>query len=200
MRFITRKCIIFSITIEDLHSTLVCLFALTIFLLAMALYSYTKAPIRSVVSHDSIEFYSYQSKEKGTTLGDVAFSIFGNVQEFLVNSKFIGGLIPVFLVLAGLGMIYQQFFPDFKEFLKLRVDYYDTTTVALASENYVSRAEYISNPGAEYFKQLREEVVQSNGLLADPERNEYKGRFLLSIPRLGIKNLKVTANVDSDVE
>lgn len=97
-------------------------------------------------------------------------------------------------------MIYQQFFPDFREFIKLKVNYYDTSTIALASENYVSRAEYISNPGAEYFKQLKDEAVASNKLLADPLSNSFKGTFTLSIPSLKISNLRVTANVESGVE
>lgn len=166
----------------------------------MALYSYTKAPIRTVSSDVLTSYYYESSPKRKITLGDLVFSFVGNTQEFLVNSKFIGALIPVFLILSGFFMIYQQFFPDFKELIKLKVNYYDTNTVALASENYVSRAEYISNPGAEYFKQLKDEAVASNGLLADPVSNDYKGKFTLSIPALGFKDIRVTANVESGVE
>lgn len=167
----------------------------------MALYSYVKAPVRSVGTVASANIYYYDNfPKKKTTLGDVVFSVVGNTQEFLINSKFIGALIPVFLIVAGFSMIYQQFFPDFKEYLKLKVDYYDTTNVALASENYVSRAEYISNPGAEYFKELKDEAYATNQLLADPVSNKYKGKFQLSIPSLGIKDVQVIANVESGVE
>jgi len=166
----------------------------------MALYSYTKAPIRAVSSNGLANYYYENSPKQKITLGDLVFSFVGNSQEFLINSKFIGALIPVFLILSGFFMIYQQFFPDLKELIKLKVNYYDTNTVALASENYVSRAEYISNPGAEYFKQLRDEAVASNGLLSDPVSNEYKGKFTLSIPSLGFKDIRVTANVESGVE
>lgn len=166
----------------------------------MALYSYTKAPIRTVVPIGSTSYYYESPQKRETTLGDLAFSIIGNTQEFLINSKFIGALIPVFLIITGFYMIYQQFFPDLKEYIKLRIDYYDTTTVALASENYVSKAEYISNPGAEYFKQLKDEAVVGNGLLLDPVSNNYSGNFKLSIPALGLSNLRVKANVESGVE
>lgn len=167
----------------------------------MALYSYVKAPVRAVETPSTANIYYYETTpNKKTTLGDVLFSVIGNTQEFLVNSKFIGALIPVFLIAAGFTMIYQQFFPDFKEYLKLRVDYYETSNIALASENYVSRAEYLSNPGAEYFKELKEEAVATNQLLADPTSNKYKGKFKLSIPSLGIKDVQVIANVESDVE
>lgn len=167
----------------------------------MALYSYTKAPIHAIDSNSPVALYFKDSiSSKKLTLGDVLFSFVGNCQDFLINSKFIGALIPLFLISGGLFMIYQQFFPDLRELIKLKVDYYDTSTIALASENYVSRAEYISNPGAEYFKQLKDEAVASNKLLADPVSNNFKGTFTLSIPSLKITNLRVTANVESGVE
>lgn len=166
----------------------------------MALYSYTKAPIRTVDSSGLASYYYDNSPKRKLTVGDFVFSVVGNTQEFLINSKFIGALIPVFLILSGFFMIYQQFFPDFRELIKQKVNYYDTNTVALASEDYVSRAQYISNPGAEYFKQLKDEAAASNGLISDPVSNEYKGKFSLSIPALGFSDIRVTANVESGVE
>ncbi len=183
-----------------MHSSLEVLNCTNYFLLAMALYSYTKAPIRTASSDGLVSYYYDKSPKQKATLGDFVFSFVGNIQEFLINSKFIGALIPVFLIMSGFFMIYQQFFPDFKEFIKLKVNYYDTSTIALASENYVSRAEYISNPGAEYFQRLKDEAFATNGLLSDPESNEYKGKFSLSIPSLGFKDIRVTANVESGVE
>lgn len=183
----------------DLHSSLGSN-CTNYFLLNMALYSYVKAPVRaSGYTTPVVSYYDYSAR-KSTTIGDLIFSFVGNTQEFLVNSKFIGALIPVFLIATGFLMIYQQFFPDFKEFVKLRVNYYDTSNVALASENYVSRADYISNPGAEYFRELKNEAEASNNLLSDPVSNQYKGKFTLSIPALGIKNVRVIANVESGVE
>lgn len=166
----------------------------------MALYSYTKAPVQAASVNPQTKVYNYSDTRKSLTVGDVVMGFASNAQEFLVNSRFIGALIPVVLILAGFFMIYQQFFPDLKEFVKLKMNYYDTTTIALASEDYVSRAEYLSNPGAEYFKVLKDEAVATNQLLADPISNSYKGTFEISIPALEINNLRVTANVESGVE
>lgn len=166
----------------------------------MALYSYTKAPVQ-VASNSSQKTYSYEdNSSRALTVGDVVMGVASNTQEFLINSRFVGALIPVALIFAGFFMIYQQFFPDLREYVKLKMNYYDTTTIALASEDYVSRAEYISNPGAEYFKTLKDDAVASNQLLADPISNSYKGTFEISIPALEMNNIRVTANVESGIE
>lgn len=164
----------------------------------MAIRSYAKAPIR-LVNADSYEYVSISHK-KSLTLWDVVFGLVKDFQELLVNSKFIGALIPMFFIAIGLSMIYQQFWPDVDGMIKRRIEYYDSSTVALASEVSVNRADYLSNPGAEYFQALQQQAERAHSFISDPVSNQYSGGFTLSIPSVGIENINVSANVNSAVE
>lgn len=164
----------------------------------MAIRSYTKAPIRLV----DAEHYEYVtiSQKKQLTLWDVLFGLIKDFQDLLINSKFVGALVPIFFIAIGLSMIYEQFWPDVDGYVKRQIEYYDSSTVALASEGSVNRAEYLSNPGSEYFRQLQEQAQQSNSFVQDPTSNKFAGQFTLSIPSVGIEGVNVAANVNSGVE
>lgn len=97
--------------------------------------------------------------------------------------------------------MWQQIGPAVDQQLKEAAGYYDQGTTPLVAGEYVTaRTQYVSNPGAEYFRQLTERALAENVLVKDPVSNQYVGTFYLSVPSLGMDRIPVKANVESGVE
>lgn len=178
----------------------------------MALYKYSKNPVKVKPQPTVYEEQYYTEPEeddviiikrndnKKLTLWDIIFGIFGDINHLIVSSKIAGIIIPLVLVSVGVGIVFNQLWPEFEQFVKYSTGYYDSYNTPLVEGDYVARAEYLSNPGAEYFKELSGDAREAAVLQPDPISNSYKGRFNLSIPSLGLNSLPVQANVDSGVK
>lgn len=171
----------------------------------MALYKYTKEPVkaRPFLEEPPPEEDVIIIKRKPPrqlTLWDILSGLFADLNELVISSKVAGIMVPVVLILFGVSIIFNQIWPDVEQQIKYTSGYYDTYNVPLVEGEYVDRAKYISNPGAEYFRQLAQDAEQAHVLEPDPISNSYSGRFSLSIPSLELSNLPVTANVESGVE
>ncbi len=168
----------------------------------MALYSYQKAPVRYKPLHEDEVVIIVEKRENAPklTLWDILSAFFTDFKRLLISSKVAGLFIPLALILLGMSIISKQVWPDIEQYIKFNNGYYDTASVALVDGEYIDRASYLSNPGAEYFRTLANDAVNASVLQPDPVANNYQGRFSLSIPKLGLNDLPVQANVESGVE
>lgn len=165
----------------------------------MALYSYKKAPIKLKNQNESQYVILRTEKTKEPlTMGALVSGAVNDFNHLLISSRVAGFFIPLILIVIGFFIIYKQVWPDVDQTLRLWAGYYDTESVALVAGDYVERSKYLSNPGSSYFKQLTSEADQAGDLLPDPIATGYKGSFKMSIDSLGLKNLPVRANVDSN--
>ena len=171
----------------------------------MSLYTYRKAPIKVLPTSQKKEELQIRPvpqvkqdpQPRGITLWDLLSGAVHDFNDLLIKSKFAGFIVPALLIIFGISVLYNQFWPEVEQRLKLWAGYYDTTSVALVAGDYIEKVQYLSNPGAEYFKKLNIEASQSHILKEDPISIKYRGTFSLSISSLGLNNLPVIANVDS---
>jgi len=181
----------------------------------VAITSYKKAPVRYIPqeervtpddpSHDREIVFEYTPQEikrykQGLTLWDIVAGFFKEFTDALIRSRVAGLLVPLILILFGVNIIYREVWPEVEQQVKYALGYYDVTTVPLVAGDYVERAQFLSNPGSQYFAELSEDAEDAHVLVPDPVSNNYSGRFSLSIDSLGLSNLPVTANVDSGVQ
>jgi len=164
---------------------------------------YIKSPVRIhkyvPYEDDFIQVESKRKKEK-LTLWDILGGFLKDINNLMISSSFAGFIIPAALIVFGIVIIFNQVWPQVEQYVKYSSGYYDTASVALVAGDYVARTEYISDPGAEYFKTLSSVANQNNTPLVDTISNQYSGRFSLSISSVGLNNIPVTANVNSGVE
>jgi LPXTG-site transpeptidase (sortase) family protein len=165
---------------------------------------YIKRPVRfqniDYIKQEVVEIKP-EPQEK-ITLWDMISGLIKDLNELMLASKIAGFIIPASLIVFGVVIIFNQIWPEVEQYIKYNTGYYDTSTVALVAGDYVDRAEYVSNPGSEYFKNLsqqaREETQDIN--VPDTISNNYSGRFTLSISSVGLDSIPVTANVNSGIE
>lgn len=120
------------------------------------------------------------------------------LKKLLASSSAAGMLLPLLLIVGGLGFIYMQIQPSLKEEVRTALNLTNQGNVALVSSDYIdNRLQYVSNPGFDYFRQLTEAAIQSGEFVVDQESLNFNGIFYLSIPKLGINRMGVQSNVDS---
>ena len=139
-------------------------------------------------------------KKQPITIGMVVSGIKNDLVDVLKRSKIAGFLVPLLLIIFGYSIIFNQVWPDIEQNIKLSQGYYDSEPVPLVAGDYYERAQYLSNPGSDYFKTISAEATQQHILQEDTVSNNYRGTFRISIPSLDLNNLPVTANVDSSQE
>jgi len=164
---------------------------------------YIKSPVtphKYVPYEDSIIFVASKTKKEKLTLWDIVGGFFKDINNLMISSSLAGFIIPATLIVFGVVIIFNQVWPQVEQYVKYSSGYYDTSSVALVEGDYVARTEYISDPGAEYFKKLSSAARQDNAPIVDTLSQQYSGRFILSIPSVGLNNIPVTANVNSGVE
>jgi LPXTG-site transpeptidase (sortase) family protein len=170
----------------------------------MALYKYTKKPIElkeySYFEETIIVEDDHTSNKRRITLGDIIFGSIADFKQLLIQSRIAGIMIPILFIGLGVFLIYRQTWPEFEQYVKYSLGYYDIYSVPLVAGDYVDRANYLSDPGADYFRVLAAEAKSVDTLEPDPMSNNFKGTFKISIPSLGLNNLPVTANVESGVK
>ena len=170
----------------------------------MSLKSYSRAKPQ-VINHpdELIKFEqptTYKPQQRVTIWS--LLSGFTNDFKFLVTTSSIAGLIiPGILVVAGLLVLGQQLAPEIDQQLKQAAGQFDQGTTPLVADSYISeRSQYLSDPGAEYFRQLTESALKENVIRDDPISNNYSGTFYLTIPSLDMHRLPIQANVESGVQ
>lgn len=132
------------------------------------------------------------------TLWDILDSSYHSLQNLVASSSFAGLVIPAFLILGGIALIYQQYSGTINETLRSLAQYDVQGTVPLVQESYLAeRLKYVSNPGSDYFKQLTDTAFTQEGFQPDLESADYHGMMYLTIPSLGFQRLPVAANVES---
>lgn len=185
----------------------------------MAIYTYKKAPIKYVPVNKVYEQILASPEEhqgeiitakkeaimvevprKRLTMWDILAGFAKDFNELMIKSRVAGMLVPLVLILVGVNIIYREVWPQIEQQIKLTLGYYDVSTVPLVAGDYVERAQYLSNPGSEYFAKLNEEATSASILQSDPLSLNYTGTFKLSIPSLELIDLSVGANVDSGVK
>lgn len=165
----------------------------------MALYTYKKAPIKVQVPEDRDYVVIKQKPAKHKlTLGELFSGLMNDLNQLIISSRVAGFFIPLILIIFGFFIIYRQVWPDIDQTIKQWTGYYDTESLSLVAGDYIERAKYLSNPGEGYFKGLTDSASKSGTLLPDPISEKYQGNFKLSIDSLGLSNLRVIANVDSN--
>jgi len=164
---------------------------------------YIKNPVRAhkyVPYEDSVILVTSKHKKERLTLWDIVGGFFKDINNLMISSSLAGFIIPAALIIFGVVIIFNQVWPQVEQYVKYSSGYYDTSSVALVAGDYIARAEYISDPGAEYFKKLSSAARQDSTPVVDAVSQQYSGRFALSIPSVGLNNIPVTANVNSGVE
>lgn len=152
----------------------------------MALYSYKKAPIK---------FKSKPTeKENPPSIATLLDRSICKIADRLSSTRPVAFLIPLIFILSGIGILYGQIKPYAIHFLQSNFsNKLNQEIIPLVPEGYEKiRAEYISDPGVQYFSQLLESE--------EKYVSDYKGTFYLTIDRIKIHNAPVTANVDSTSE
>lgn len=170
----------------------------------MALKTYKKAPVKVRKHYRPKEKYVEllpQQKKDPITLWDVFSGAKNDFMLLMRTSTLARILIPLLLISTGSYIIYRQMYPEVKQRAREASGYYNATSASLVKGDSIQPKEvYLSNPGADYFKQLTRDAFNEGVLTQDPVSNNYQGRFNISIPSLGLKSLPVQANVESGVE
>jgi sortase A len=166
----------------------------------MAIQSFKKAPVKYIDPIQKEYITVKPVKKNPLTLGHILGGVASDFKNLLITSKVAGFLIPFIIILFGVSIIYHQVWPDIEQRVKQISGYYDNSTIPLVAGDYIEKAQYLSNPGSDYFKKLNDDASSTNILKDDPTSRNYRGRFTISIPSLDFNNLPVTANVDSGNE
>lgn len=139
--------------------------------------------------------------ERRVTMWSLISGFFNDIVEMVNTSTIAGLIIPLFFIVVGSAILWKQFTPTIDEHLKEIAGYYEQGNTSPVPDAYISqRTEYLSDPGAEYFKQLSESALKRNILGEDPASRDYNGTFYITIPALGFNRLPVQANVESGIE
>lgn len=165
----------------------------------MAIFTYQKAPDSK--KELKTEFITVPiDKKEPLTLGRIIDGFRHELMRIMIESKVAGFLIPLVMILFGINIIFNQVWPEIEQQIRLRLGDFNTGSLALVEGDYIMRDQYLSNPGNDYFEQITAKAQDEHILLEDPASSNYKGKFSISIPSLGLNNLPVTANVDSSDE
>jgi LPXTG-site transpeptidase (sortase) family protein len=132
------------------------------------------------------------------TVWSLLRSTYGLLQWLVASSTSAGMILPVLLILAGLGFIYTQIQPSLKEEVASALKVNQQGNVALVPQNYIeSNVQYVSNPGLDYFKDLTNAAKTEGVFVEDTESMAFNGTFYITIPKLRINRMPIQANVDS---
>jgi sortase A len=172
--------------------------------MALRVYSKTAAhaartdnhtPRNYIVLSDTSRVQYVQNR---TNMWNVFAAAYGTLQKLVASSSTGGMLLPLLLIMGGLGFIYMQVQPSLKEEVRTALNLTNQGNVALVSSDYIeNRLQYVSNPGADYFRKLTEAAIQNGQFITDTESMAFNGTFYVSIPKLGINRMPVQSNVDS---
>ncbi len=170
----------------------------------MALKVYRKSPVkiksRQYIAPKYIEIKE-TVPETRLTLWDVLVGLKYDLISLLKTSALARVIIPSIFILSGSYILYNQIYPEVKQRARDLTGYYDSNRPELVKgESIQPKETYLSNPGANYFKQLTENAQNEHILQEDPTSKNYKGRFNMSIPSLGLNGLAVQSNVESGIE
>jgi len=153
---------------------------------APAEFDFSPAPIKKI--GDQVTVWSLMGKT------------YNGLKKLVNTSTSAGLIIPGIFVVAGLSLIYFQIQPSITNSIKESAGYYNQGTVSLVQESYIqNKMQYISNPGADYFKQLTSDAFSMQPAV-DTISPTYSGKLYLTIPSLGFNRLPIAANVDSNSE
>lgn len=163
----------------------------------MSLYRYRKIENVEERNSDYIEIERAEAYKKRPNIWDGATEGYSLLQK-VVNSSFLANLIiPSFFVALGIFFMFQYFYPEIQHQIQKQNGLIAQGTTTLASNDYIDRSTYISNPAG--LLDL-ENLVKNEPLAYDNTSRDYKGTFEITIPSLGIYSLPVQANVDSTTE
>lgn len=157
-----------------------------------------KVSQKSLIHHHTEQVV--EAKRKPVTLGYLYHGLRHDLDTLLRSSRLAALLVPAVLIITGAYIIFNQVWPTTVQAVKEASGYYDNNATPLVAGQYVTLNEQYSNPGAKYFAELKNSAQSQNLLFNDQKSAEFKNSFSLSIPSLGLKDLKVSANVDSSVE
>lgn len=145
--------------------------------------------------------FTYQEKTSPTTIWSLLAGGVNDLIELVSTSSVAGLIIPGAFILLGAGLLWQQIGPELDQKLKESAGFYNQGTIPLVADAYIAeRAQYLSDPGAEYFRSLTDSALKQNVLREDPTSNNYSGVFYLTIPALKMERVPIEANVESGVE
>ncbi len=160
-----------------------------------------KKETKFFLAKEPIESPAFFKEKTEPTLWDLLNTLRQRILYLLRTSTLARIFIPTILIVTGIYILTQQIYPEIKYRARQISGYYDPTTAELIKgESIKPQEQFLSNPGSEYFKQLAENAKDQNAFIDDPVSRNYKGKFLLSIPSLGLYDLPVQTNVDSGVE
>ena len=154
----------------------------------MALYYYKKAPIKPL-KHSARRKKGKQQPSVATILDN----LFRNIDKKLNSTKPVSFIVPIVLIVSGIGILFQQIKPYAIHFIQSKFsDRLNQEIITLVPESYEEiRAAYISDPGVQYFSTLLERDTKRK------EVSNFTGKFYLTIEKIKIFDAPVTANVDS---
>jgi sortase A len=124
--------------------------------------------------------------------------MYNALRSLVASSNTAGMIIPTLLIILGIGFVYLQIQPQIQTKVGEVVGANAQGTISLVQESYIqNKLQYVSNPGADYFRELSEAAFASGVAVRDEQSANYSGTFYISIPRLGIDRMPVESNVDS---
>lgn len=135
------------------------------------------------------------------TMWDLIAGLYDFLKTLVASSSAAGMVIPMAFIMLGLGFIAWQIVPQQIETVVSANGYYEKGSTPLVDLSYIEdQDQFISNPGADYFRELSNAAQGQAGFYEDEESLAYDGTFYISIPSLNISRLPVKANVDSGTE
>lgn len=140
-------------------------------------------------------------KNSRVTMWDLIVGSYDLLKSLVASSTTAGLVIPMLFIFVGLGFIAMQILPQTVNDIKAANNYFDKGSTPLVELSYIeNRDQYISNPGADYFRELSESAIAAGGFYEDEQSLAYNGTLYLTVDRLGINRMPVSANVDSGNE
>lgn len=170
----------------------------------MALKVYKKAPVKITTRKFQKETNIIIEPEEPVerlTIWDLLVGIKYDFFNLLKTSTLARIFIPTMLILTGGFILYRQIYPEIQQRAREITGYYDASRPELVKgESIQPKETYLSNPGAEYFKELTKHALDKDILQDDPVSKNYRGNFYISVPSLELNHLPVEANVESGTE
>jgi len=161
--------------------------------------SYKKDPTKNYSENDLIEvsIQNFNKKNK-VTIWSLISSGYHSLKNITQRSRIAKIIIPGVFILAGLGFIYQEFYPDVLQKIQEDSGYYNQAILSPVDEQYINISKYIAKP--EGLEKLSQSAFGLNILAPDPTSINFAQTFYISIPSIGINRLPIKPNVDSTSE
>ncbi len=145
-----------------------------------------------------IDSYFHKRKQKKLKFKVILADIFEYIKYTLSTANFAQKFISIMSILLGFTIAAIPIIDNLYQNLILAIGKDVQNNITPVEEGYLLVDNYIAKPVG--LTELTEKAMKGGKLIMDPNILSFTQKFFISIPSIGIYNLPVTPNVQSDTE